>query len=227
MTRIGYATSPGYRRTATVDAVQGTPRGHYFDPRPAARHQRRTVSLILPDGRVELVTDRGLFSPDRIDPGTSFLLSDGPPIPVRATDLLDLGCGYGPIATTLARRAPGATVWAVDVNERARQLCRENAERLGLPNVRVLEPEEVPVDVRFDAVWSNPPIRIGKQALHELLLGWLARIRAGGELVLVVHKHLGADSLQRWLAEHGHPTERLGSRGGYRLLRTVVGRAQP
>lgn len=202
--------------------MHGTPRGHYFDEAPRARHARRTVALSLPDGHAELVTDRGVFSPARIDPGTKLLLTEGPPLPAGAAHLLDLGCGYGPITVTLARRAPDATIWAVDVNERARELCRENAERLELPNIRVVTPEGVPRDVRFDAAWSNPPIRIGKQALHDLLLGWLERMRPGGELVLVVQKHLGADSLQRWLTAHDHPTERLGSRGGYRILRTVV-----
>lgn len=202
--------------------MHGPPRSHYFDQTPTARHSRRTVALNLPDLHAELITDRGVFSPDRIDPGTRILLTEGPPLPTGASDLLDIGCGYGPIAVSLARRAPEATIWAVDVNERALDLCRENATRLALPNIRVLPPEEVPSDLRFDAAWSNPPIRIGKSALHDLLLGWLERMRPGAQLVMVVHKHLGADSLQRWLTAHEHPTERLTSRGGYRILRTVV-----
>ena len=133
-------------------------------------------------------------------------------------DLLDLGCGAGPIALTMARRSPDATVWAVDVNARARELCRRNAERNALTNVRVVAPDDVPPDVRFATIWSNPPIRIGKPALHDLLDTWLARLDADGSASLVVQKHLGADSLQRWLIELGYRCDRVGSKAGFRLL---------
>lgn len=175
------------------------------------------MRLALPDGTLDLLTDRGVFSRGDIDPGTKLLLLEAP-APAASGDHLDLGCGYGPIALTLARRAPGATVWAVDVNRRALELVRANAEAAGLANVRVAEPDEVPADVRFTTIWSNPPIRIGKTALHELLLRWLGRLAPDGRAVLVVQKHLGADSLARWLTEQGHPTTRLQSRVGYRLL---------
>lgn len=166
---------------------------------------------------VELATDRGVFSPDHLDPGTAFLLERAPAPPAEG-DLLDLGCGYGPIAVALARRVPAATIWAADVNERARDLCRRNAAAQGCPNVRVVAPDEVPPDVRFAAIWSNPPIRIGKAALHALLAQWLDRLEPDGRATLVVSRNLGADSLHRWLEQRGHGVERIGSRRGYRLL---------
>ena len=136
-----------------------------------------------------------------------------------AVDLLDLGCGYGPIAITLARRAPDATVWAVDVNERARALTVENAAAAGVADrVRVCSPDDVPAAVRFGSVWSNPPIRVGKAALHELLATWLARLARGGDAWLVVQKHLGSDSLADWLRGEGYAVERVRSRVGYRIL---------
>jgi 16S rRNA (guanine1207-N2)-methyltransferase len=194
-------------------------RSHYFDPSPTAASRPATVALSLPDVELQLGTDRGVFGGSGVDPGTKFLLLDGPqPDRAETGDLLDLGCGYGPIALTLATRAPEATVWAVDVNERARALCAANAEAAGLANVRVAAPDEVPADVRFAGIWSNPPIRIGKAALHELLLTWLARLAEGAPAHLVVQKHLGSDSLARWLTEQGHPTSKLRSRAGYRLL---------
>ena len=197
--------------------------GQYFDRAPDAPSRPRTITLSLPDLDVELVTDRAVFAGARIDPGTKYLLIEAPPPSAGATDLLDLGCGYGPIAVTLARRAPEATVWAVDVNERALELCRANAERAGVSNVHVCDPDDVPADVRFDGIWSNPPIRIGKAALHELLLRWLDRLADEARAHLVVQKHLGADSLAGWLADEGWVVTRLGSRQGYRLL--DVGRA--
>lgn len=199
--------------------------GHYFDATPGSPSEPATVELVLPELTLELLVDRGTFSHGRIDPGTAYLITAGPPPPPEAGTLLDLGCGYGPIAMALAVRAPDATVWAVDVNERARDLCARNAERLGLTNVRVAPPDDVPPTVAFDAVFSNPPIRIGKVALRDLLRTWLARLDADGHATLVVHRHLGADSLARWLVTEGWTCTRLGSRRGYRLLDVTSGRA--
>ncbi len=193
------------------------PAGHYFDAEPGVASRPASVRLDLPDRSLTFATDRGVFSGDRVDPGTKYLLLDGPPLPPTGT-LLDLGCGYGPIACTLAARAPGAAVWAVDVNQRALDLCRANAAALSLTNVRVCTADKVPDDLTVDRIWSNPPIRIGKPALHDLLATWLARLAPDGRAALVVQKHLGADSLVRWLESEGWPTERLGSRTGYRLL---------
>ena len=199
------------------------PEGHYFDSEPAVASDRRAVPLVLPDLSVTLTTDRGVFARDAVDPGTKLLLLDGP-LPPTTGDVLDLGCGYGPIAVTLARRAPGARVWAVDVNRRALDLCAANAEAAGV-EVRTAAPHEVPADLTFTGIWSNPPVRIGKAALHELLASWLDRLAPDGRAALVVHRHLGADSLARWLTDEGWATTRLGSRMGYRLLE--VGPRQP
>ena len=196
------------------------PGSHYFDEEPTTESAPRDVVLLLPDVQLTLATDRGVFGYDRVDGGTKLLLLKAPP-PAPAGDLLDIGCGTGAIALTMARRAPDATVWAIDVNERARALCAANAERNGIRNVRVCAPDHVPADVRFTTIWSNPAIRIGKPALHEMLLRWLGRLTPDGTAVLVVHKHLGSDSLQTWLTGQGYPTERLASSAGYRILRST------
>ncbi|MCB0972203.1 MAG: methyltransferase [Acidimicrobiales bacterium] len=196
---------------------------HYFSARPAAPSRPGDVQVVLPEGVVlGFATDRGTFSPDRLDPGTELLLHEGPPV-VRGT-LVDLGCGWGPIAVALARRAPEAEVWAVDVNERSRDLCAANAAANGVGDrVRVATPDDVPADLLVDQLWSNPPIRVGKALLHDLLRTWLGRLRPGsGTAELVVHKHLGADSLARWLRDEGWPTERRASSGGYRLLHVAA-----
>ncbi|MEC9000862.1 MAG: methyltransferase [Actinomycetota bacterium] len=190
----------------------------YWAERPETQSKPGSVPLLLPDVDLVLATDRGVFSADRLDRGTRYLLVDGPPPPHGASNLLDLGCGYGPIACALAVRSPSAQVWAVDTNERARNLCQANAAEAGLDNIQVVAPDEVPDEVRFDGLWSNPPIRIGKEALHDLLAAWLDRLRPGASAHLVVQRHLGADSLARWLAERGWTTNRRSSRKGFRLL---------
>ena len=190
---------------------------HYFSPQPQAPHRPGLVRVILPDVYLELATDAGMFSPTRLDPGTRLLLEEAP-APPAAGDLLDLGCGYGPIACVLATRSPGATVWALDVNERALALCARNAAAAGLANVRCAAPDDPAVPARFAAIWSNPPVRIGKEALHELLRTWLGRLAQGSQAHLVAGRNLGADSLHRWLAEQGWAVTRLAARSGYRLL---------
>jgi 16S rRNA (guanine1207-N2)-methyltransferase len=191
--------------------------GHYFDHAPQAASRPGTVDLVLPDLRVSLATDRGVFSPSAVDAGTKLLLLEAP-APTGGV-LLDLGCGYGPIAVALALRAPSATVWAVDVNSRALALTAANASTCGVGDrVRVATPDDVPTDVRFDGIWSNPPIRVGKDALHSMLSTWLDRLAPGGRAWLVVQKHLGSDSLQRWLSSSGWEATRSSSRAGYRVL---------
>lgn len=193
----------------------------------------KTVDLVLPDLRLQLTTDRGVFARDRIDAGTKLLLLDGPtadePVGDRAGGdqaggdlagpvIVDVGAGYGPIACALATRHPTATVWAVEVNSRARELCGRNAAEAGLTNVVVAEPEEVPDGLVIDQIWSNPPIRVGKQALHELLTTWLERLAPSGSAHIVVQRHLGADSLQQWLIDQGWVVVRRSSKKAYRLF---------
>ena len=171
---------------------------HYFSEDPSVPEVRRSVAVRLRGREVSLQTSNGVFSPRGLDKGTSVLLENVPD-PAGA-ELLDIGCGWGPIALSLAGAAPGARVTAVDVNERSLGLTRDNAAALGLTGVEALLPEQVPAERRFDTIWSNPPIRIGKDELHSLLKLWLPRLAPSGTAWLVVQKNLGADSLQRWLA---------------------------
>jgi 16S rRNA (guanine1207-N2)-methyltransferase len=194
---------------------------HYFSEQQATPSAEREIRIGLVDPPLTLRTDRGVFSHGRLDAGTELLLRQAPTPPAAGT-FLDLGCGAGPIALALARRAPHATVVAVDVNARARALCAANAARNGVTNVVVAAPDDIDGALRFDVIWSNPPIRIGKAALHDLLTTWLRRLTPDGTAILVVQRNLGADSLQRWLVDNGWPTARLASSKGYRLLRVAT-----
>jgi 16S rRNA (guanine1207-N2)-methyltransferase len=191
--------------------------GQYFEADPVVTSRLGHVDLTLPDLAVSLTVDRGVFSAGRVDPGTVALLRASPPPPAGG-DLVDVGCGYGPIACILALRSPAATVWAVDVNRRALALTEANAKALDLANVRAVLPTDVPAGLRVAGLWSNPPIRIGKPALHDLLEGWLARLDDDARAWLVVHRHLGADSLAAWMGGCGYEVRRAGSKQGYRIL---------
>ena len=195
---------------------------HYFTAQPSAAHRPGLVRVVLPDLYLELATDSGVFSPGRLDPGTRLLLEEAP-APPPAGDILDLGCGYGPIACALAARAPGATVWAVDVNERALALCAANAASAGLSNVRCVLPGADEIPPRLAGIWSNPPVRIGKGPLHAMLREWLARLAPEASATLVMGRNLGADSLHAWLEKaEGWSVTRLAARSGYRLLRVTA-----
>lgn len=194
------------------------PAQHYFSSDPSVASAPSSITLHLPDVQFELAVDRGVFSAERVDAGTKLLLLDAAKPADTDRTILDLGCGYGALALTLAKRAPNAVVWATDVNERARDLCAANAESAGCANVKVCPPDDVDAEITFDLIVSNPPIRIGKAALHELLTTWLNRLSPTGRAELVVQKHLGSDSLARWLNEQGWPTTRKSSRAGYRIL---------
>ena len=188
---------------------------HYFSEVPAAGGRRREITAHVWDRALSFTTADGVFSRDGLDHATDVLLRESsPPTGGR---LLDLGCGWGPIACSVAAAGPGVEVWAVDTNPRALDLTRENAARHG-STVHAALPDGVPADLTFDHLWSNPPIRIGKDALHALLLTWLPRLTPAGTARLVVGKNLGADSLQRWLTEHDWPADRVASARGFRVL---------
>lgn len=194
---------------------------HYFSASPESDPKLRPINVHLAGRDLTVTTGAGVFSPDHVDVGTSVLLGNTP-APPPGGDLLDLGCGWGPIALSLAIGSPHSTVWAVDVNERALDLVRRNAESLGITNINAVRPQDVPADVSFMTIWSNPPIRVGKSELHDMLRGWLPRLEPGSDAWLVVAKNLGSDSLQRWLDAMLPPafgTTRAATSKGFRVLR--------
>lgn len=192
---------------------------HYFSANPQAKLQTHEVSFEVAGEQLSLLAATGTFSSSRLDPGTAFLLKQLPDEGF-AGSVLDIGCGWGPITVALARISPQAEVYALDVNQRSLELTAANAASLGLSNVRTVLANEIPAGLEFSAIWSNPPIRIGKAKLHELLLNWLPRLAPGATAMLVVAKHLGADSLLRWLAETlpNFEVRRLDSAKGYRII---------
>ena len=194
---------------------------HYFSETPGSDYKPKEISVVINGHEVLVTTAGGVFSPDHIDQGTNVLLTHLDEAPAGG-NILDIGCGWGPIALSLASASPKATIWAVDVNQRSLELTAANAKRLGLSNIKCVTPDEVPADLEFSGVWSNPPIRVGKNVLHEILLTWLPRLQEHAEAYLVVQKNLGADSLHRWLEAElpeNFSTVRVDTAKSFRVLR--------
>ena len=191
---------------------------HYFSADPTVPFERDSFETTVWGNRLRLTSGAGVYAKGRLDIGTRVLLDQEPPASGR---ILDLGCGYGVIGLAIAKASPQSVVVGVDVNERAVLLANENAAALGVADRAIFTTGAI--EGEFDEIWSNPPIRIGKEALHALLLQWLPRLAPGGRAVMVVGKNLGADPLQRWLGEQGYPTERLGSSKGFRVFETRRG----
>jgi 16S rRNA G1207 methylase RsmC len=202
---------------------QPTGNEQYFAANPQSADVRRERKVTLRGYDATVQTSNGVFSGNRVDLGTSVLLRHAPMPPQHGTGL-DLGCGWGPIALALGFESPDLDIWAVDINERAVDLTAENAKSNGLNHVHAVTAESVPADLTFDVIWSNPPIRIGKEALHELLMAWLPRLNQGGAAYLVVQKNLGSDSLITWLAQaltDGYAVSKYASSKGYRVIEVL------
>lgn len=198
------------------------PQEHYFSNESQVEFKPKTITVNLAGRDVSVVTAGSIFSPDHVDTGTKVLLENLELAPDDG-NILDIGCGWGPISVALALSRPEATIWAIDVNERALELTRKNAERLGLSNVKVALPEEVPKNIQFNGIWSNPPIRVGKEVLHEILQTWLPRLVVGGDAYLVVQKNLGSDSLLKWLQDtmSNFESSRLETSKSFRVLQVT------
>lgn len=216
-------TQPDIRADLTHPLAWLPMSDHYFTAEPASAQERRPLTVTLAGRAVTVEVAGGIFSPGGVDKGTGVLLHEAPPPPATGT-FLDLGCGWGPIALSLALSSPAATVYAVDVNVRALDLCRANAKALGCKGIHAVTGDHVPTDVRFDLIWSNPPIRVGKAVLHDLMRTWLPRLAPGGSAQLVVAKNLGSDTLQRWIEEElGMPCARYTTSKGFRILTVTAG----
>ena len=195
---------------------------HYFSADPSKPATFREIEFDVGGKGFRAMTASGTFSITRLDPGTKILLENYAEFPEEG-NVLDLGCGWGPISLAIAGHSQATTVWALDVNQRSLQLVAENSKTNGLANIKAVTQDQIPDGIKFTGIWSNPPIRVGKVVLHELLETWLPRLEEGGRAMLVVQKQLGADSLLAWIQERfpDLTATRFSTDKGYRILEVV------
>jgi 16S rRNA (guanine1207-N2)-methyltransferase len=195
---------------------------HYFNPKPATPSKRQTMEIELAGTKLTVISDKGVFSSSGVDKGTQILLKNLDMV-TKAGTVMDLGAGWGAVSIALAIENPALEVLAIEINSRAVELIEANANSLALSNIKTKKLSQIE-NGSIDQIWSNPPIRIGKSALHELLIDALSKLKQGGEAFLVVQKHLGADSLAKWLEqEQNHSVEKIDNSKGFRVFRVTKG----
>lgn len=195
---------------------------HYFSSDPAAPKKTVRIAMQVGGKQLELEAASGTFSSGRLDAGTAVLLKHDDHFP-KDGNVLDIGCGWGPIGLSIASLNKNSTVYGIDINQRSIEQSNLNSKSLGLKNFTAMHSRDLPEDLRFSAIWSNPPIRVGKKILHELMESFIPRLEPGGRAMLVVQKNLGADSFQRWLSNRFPEAEvsRVGTDKGYRVISLV------
>lgn len=198
----------------------------YFSANPNSLDLRRTLHVVLRGHEVSVQVSNGVFSSSKLDLGTAVLLKHAPQPPENGR-FFDIGCGWGAISLALGFESPNAQIYAVDVNERALDLTGINAKNAGLNNIHTYLVEDALKEDALkdiDLIWSNPPIRVGKDVLHNILLTWLPRLKVGGAAYLVVQKNLGSDSLITWLSKtlgEDFSVEKYASSKGYRIIEVL------
>lgn len=198
----------------------------YFSANPNSLDSRRTLHVDLRGHNFDVQVSNGVFSSSRLDLGTAVLLKHAPQPPENGC-FFDIGCGWGAISLALGFESPNAQIYAVDVNERALELTKLNAKNAGLNNIHTYLVEDALKEdssKNIDLIWSNPPIRVGKDVLHNILLTWLPRLKVGGAAYLVVQKNLGSDSLIPWLSKNlgeDFSVEKYASSKGYRIIEVL------
>ncbi|MEK3790999.1 class I SAM-dependent methyltransferase [Paenibacillus sp. FSL R7-0204] len=192
---------------------------HYYSQQPEARHDRRSIDTELRGKRLRFTSDAGVFSKGDIDHGSRVLI-EGMEIPEDAK-VLDVGCGYGPIGISAAHLASKGHVTMVDINSRAVELARENAQHNGIRNVTVMESDVLSAvqGQTFDVILTNPPIRAGKAVVHAIFEQAYDHLNEGGCLWVVIQKKQGAPSAVSKLESMFPVVEEVGKDKGYRILK--------
>lgn len=193
---------------------------HYYSKTPKVESAPRYWNATLNNHSFRFKTDNGVFSKNEVDFGSKLLIETFE-MPVIDGDILDVGCGYGPIGLTIAKNMQDRLVHMVDVNNRAIALAQENAELNGIKNISIYESDRLAgiKENKFAAILTNPPIRAGKEVVHSIFEQSVSHLLPGGNLWVVIQKKQGAPSAINKLLELYNEVETVVKKKGYYILR--------
>ncbi|MRH44825.1 methyltransferase [Aquibacillus halophilus] len=191
----------------------------YFSKQPQSKSNEKTWTFELRENKLSFTSDHGVFSKSEVDFG-SRLLIQAFSAPEISGDILDLGCGYGPIGLSLAKAFPESKLVLTDINERAISLAKKNAENNDIVNVEfaISDRFEALQNRRFSAILTNPPIRAGKKIIFQMFEESYDALLSRGELWVVIQKKQGAPSTQKKLEEMFDSVEVVAKDKGYYIL---------
>lgn len=193
---------------------------HYYSSKPSSESHRERIEVDLLGRKFLFETDAGVFSKKRVDFGSEVLMATAENVSFPEGDLLDMGCGYGPIGLYLAKAFPNRQIEMVDINERAILLAKENAKINTIENVEIYASNlfEQVENHQFAGIISNPPIRAGKKVVHQILEEAHDYLMPGGSLLIVIQKKQGAPSARKKMEEVFGNVKRVALEKGYWVL---------
>ena len=192
---------------------------HYFTENPLTAHDKKEISSILKGKTFTFETDAGVFSRDHVDPGSQLLIES---VPAQTGRILDLGCGYGPVGIAFAASRKEAQVVMADVNRRSLDLAQVNLARNGIINAQTIYSDGCSnLEGTFDLILSNPPIRIGKQALQRMWRDCYEHLNPEGSFYIVIRKKQGAPSAKTFLEDLFGNCTTVARQGGYHVLQAI------
>ncbi|WP_462412551.1 class I SAM-dependent methyltransferase [Neobacillus sp. Marseille-QA0830] len=195
---------------------------HYYSRTQNVESNPKYWEYTLRNHLFRFKTDNGVFSKREVDFGSRLLIETFR-MPDIEGDILDVGCGYGPIGLAIAKEYSRSTVHMVDVNERAIELAKENAEKNGISNVKIYESDRLEnvMEMAFAAILTNPPIRAGKKTVHDIFEQSFDRLASSGELWVVIQKKQGAPSALEKLKELFSRVETVDKSKGYFIIKAT------
>lgn len=195
---------------------------HYYSRTQNVESDPQFWDYTLKNTRFRFKTDNGVFSKNEVDFGSGLLIETFE-MPDTDGDILDVGCGYGPIGLTVAKNWPERQIYMVDVNLRAVGLAKDNSELNGITNIKVYESDRLKAvkGMKFAAILTNPPIRAGKNIVHDIYEQSFDCLLPGGELWVVIQKKQGAPSTMDKLSLLFDEVETVIKKKGYYIIRAV------
>lgn len=190
---------------------------HYFTNDENLKSEIRKVSVVIHSIGYYFYTDNGVFSKNKLDAGTELLLNTFKYTYPQEKTFLDIGCGCGAIG--IYASLLGFTVDMSDVNKRAIHLSKMSIKEQNLNANVFLSDAYENIDKKYDYIVSNPPIRVGKKKLYEIIMYAKDHLKENGELWIVVRKKQGADSLVKDMKEVYKSVEVVLKKKGYYIIK--------